>query len=403
MRMEELSDNRYIKGADTVEKYLLDLIRKYFKESDIAQTTSREFIIRKAVTRMKEEFRYENIGVLSITLADNIPRTGPITISAADINAEPIIEFKRSAFNVDFGDKANTACEGNDPRLSDARTPKPHTHSIQEINGLEGQLSTIYGLLTRSDAFKHKHDNIDVLNKLIYTGTARTIDLSFLDTTEPKIDEKIKDIQDKIDSLLNTEIPDRINTVNANLEDIQNSVEEAKSINEAAYQDYLRQAKSYTDSKVPDVLNQVNNYLDGYVTKAQLSSSAAEAISYIGSMLLTGSMLKKTESDYSYSYFEYEAAIPDNIIETISNHGTSLHDSLIDMLIRHTKDDGTYEWNKMPFYYINTSGTIEGMLVSSIDYDTNKIKLIYRAINMGNSTLPDEIKQTRVELKFYAK
>lgn len=34
-----------------------------------------------------------------------------------------------------YGDTANTACEGNDPRLSDARTPTAHTHDVSDVTG----------------------------------------------------------------------------------------------------------------------------------------------------------------------------------------------------------------------------------------------------------------------------
>lgn len=35
---------------------------------------------------------------------------------------------KKTAFNKDFGNQVETVCQGNDSRLSDARTPKSHTH-----------------------------------------------------------------------------------------------------------------------------------------------------------------------------------------------------------------------------------------------------------------------------------
>lgn len=42
---------------------------------------------------------------------------------------EPVIPVKKTAFNKDFGTAADTVCEGNDSRLSDARTPKAHATS----------------------------------------------------------------------------------------------------------------------------------------------------------------------------------------------------------------------------------------------------------------------------------
>lgn len=46
---------------------------------------------------------------------------------------EPKIDPKKTAFNKDFGNSAGTVCEGNDSRLSDARTPL--SHSMSHITG----------------------------------------------------------------------------------------------------------------------------------------------------------------------------------------------------------------------------------------------------------------------------
>lgn len=40
---------------------------------------------------------------------------------------------KNTAFNKNFGSSAGTVCQGNDPRLSDARTPTEHTHTKSQI------------------------------------------------------------------------------------------------------------------------------------------------------------------------------------------------------------------------------------------------------------------------------
>ena len=46
---------------------------------------------------------------------------------------EPVFT-KNSAFNKNFGTAKETVCEGNDSRLTDARTPKAHTHKKSEIS-----------------------------------------------------------------------------------------------------------------------------------------------------------------------------------------------------------------------------------------------------------------------------
>lgn len=58
---------------------------------------------------------------------------------------EPVIN-KNTAFNKDFGNTAGSVCEGNDTRLSDARTPLSHTHSLNDISdliGFTGSLSIV--------------------------------------------------------------------------------------------------------------------------------------------------------------------------------------------------------------------------------------------------------------------
>lgn len=53
------------------------------------------------------------------------------------------VTVDESGINVKYGSAANTACEGNDSRLSDARTPKAHTHSIANVAGLQDELADI--------------------------------------------------------------------------------------------------------------------------------------------------------------------------------------------------------------------------------------------------------------------
>ena len=137
MRMEELANNNFIKGTDSVERYLLDIIKQYFSSNNI-DDDSREYIIKKAVERMKSELNIDNAGVVSVN-----GKTGDVTITLDSLGGEPLISPKLSAFNVNFGTEENTACEGNDPRLSDNRHPLQHIHEISEINGLGGELSSI--------------------------------------------------------------------------------------------------------------------------------------------------------------------------------------------------------------------------------------------------------------------
>ncbi|AHG23789.1 tail protein [Mycobacterium phage EagleEye] len=43
---------------------------------------------------------------------------------------------------VNFGTASGTVCQGNDSRLSDARTPTAHSHSVSEVSGLQSALDS---------------------------------------------------------------------------------------------------------------------------------------------------------------------------------------------------------------------------------------------------------------------
>lgn len=192
MRIEELMNNNYIKNADSVERYLLDIIKQYFESSGI-NLDSREYIIKLAVDKMREEFRIDNAGVISVN-----GKTGNVTITLEELGGEPKIVPKRTAFNVNFGTEKGTACEGNDPRLYDKRQPLEHTHEISEVNGLEGELSKIRNMIADASEQGHGHNNLSVLEKLIYSGTKDVIDLTLLDNAEEMINDKIKETEETI-------------------------------------------------------------------------------------------------------------------------------------------------------------------------------------------------------------
>ena len=251
MRMEELSDSRYIKSTDTVERYLLNLVQEYFKASNVASDTSREYIIKKAVERMKEEITFDSIGVLSITLPDGESRTGAVTITLEDLNGEPLISPKLAAFNVNFGTEAKTACEGNDPRLSDARTPLDHNHEIKDIVGLEGILSTLTGKIERADSFIHEHKNHNVLDMLVYTGNNSSVDLTLLETLEDKVITLVDQIRDEIIQY-KKDIEDKIANINKSLLEIETQVNTVKQYILDTNKEYYELSKKYTDEKIKE-------------------------------------------------------------------------------------------------------------------------------------------------------
>jgi len=63
---------------------------------------------------------------------------------------EPVISTKNTAFNVNFGTTSGTACQGNDSRLSDSRTPTSHTHGNITNAGAIGSTANLAVITTTS-------------------------------------------------------------------------------------------------------------------------------------------------------------------------------------------------------------------------------------------------------------
>jgi hypothetical protein len=129
VNVEKKDRNIYTKELDPIDKYLVNIIKRFFQNDVETINNSAEAIIIEAVTRAKREIRLDgHYGVSSVN-----GKTGAVTLTAADVGAEPMIITKYSAFNKPFGNAADTVCEGNDPRLSDKRDPNPHKHRATDI------------------------------------------------------------------------------------------------------------------------------------------------------------------------------------------------------------------------------------------------------------------------------
>ena len=110
---------------------------------------------------------------------------------------EPAILTKNTAFNKNYGSTSDTVCQGNDSRLSDARTPLAHTHTISNITGLqttlEGKASTTHNhvisdivnlqtvLDSKANVFTGYTGSIGVVIDVDFTGqttTKKTINIT---------------------------------------------------------------------------------------------------------------------------------------------------------------------------------------------------------------------------------
>ena len=392
MKMEELSNNRYIKNTDTVERYLLQLVSDFFKNNSAAHVNSMEFIINKALKRMKEEISFENIGVTSITLPNGQVLTGAITLTLEQLNGEPSIQPKLTAFNVDFGNEANTACEGNDVRLSDKREPLEHEHEISDIIGLEGKLSTILGRIDRVNGLVHVHKNKDILDKLTYSGDKTSIDLTILDTLDESIFNEIEAIKELIKNYKD-EIPSLVNDISNTINDIENEINNANNLILSTSEQYLSEAKQYTDTKFNEIQDNVFDKLDEYITGDMLEYSLKNAISLVGTINIPLNQIININSSVSV---DGKHQIPNTIIEELDKRKQFINDCQIEFFI---KDKSNGISHSLPYVIFNEEkiiGSISGGIISD-----NNIYIKYSKIS--DSTSPIELSNSDIIVKLYSK
>lgn len=398
MRMEELSDSRYIKNTDTVERYLLNLIQEYFKNSNIAPTTSKEYIIKRALERMREEISYDSIGVLSITLPDGEKRTGAITITLEDLNGEPLISPKYSAFNVNFGNEKNTACEGNDSRLSDARKPLAHEHEIKDIIGLEGILSTLTGRIERIGGFAHEHSNKNVLDILVYTGEKVSIDLASIEVLENKIIHLIDAIRNEIIDYKNDFNTQTIE-LNQSIIDAKTEIEEYKIHIRETNQEYYNQSVKYTDTAIANAQKEIDEVLNNLMNVDKLQNLLNIANN---TFTLVDTIEMDLNAIFNFNNNENQNIyidINESILESISQRNQLLNDCQFEFIIKYINAD-TFEniYGSFPYIFFNDN-LIDGSIQASI---ASNNQLLF-SLDSTTFNIPEEIKDARVICNIYSK
>lgn len=171
MMMQEQNNNTFTKERSDVERYLLRIIQRYFDTENNYSKASIESIIVESLTRFKRFCK--NKGKKFLFSFNK--QTGHIVIDIGSFGGEHAFA-KNTAFNTDFGDQIDTICEGDDPRLSDARPTTEHEHECIDITGLDEALKQI-----DIPNYVHNHKNQSLLSILDYTGTALEIDLVVLE------------------------------------------------------------------------------------------------------------------------------------------------------------------------------------------------------------------------------
>ena len=78
---------------------------------------------------------------------------------------------KNTGFNKNFGSTAGTVCQGNDSRLSDARTPTAHAHAITDVGGLEVALNSKQDTITGATSSFTYVKTVDFVGQTVTTGT----------------------------------------------------------------------------------------------------------------------------------------------------------------------------------------------------------------------------------------
>ena len=389
MRMEELSDNRYFKSTDQIERYLLNLVEQYCNSSNISSPSSREYIIKKAVQRMKEEISFDNLGVLSITLPNGEVRTGAINLTIEDLNGEPLISPKLSAFNVSFGNKQNTACEGNDPRLSDARKPLEHQHQISDVIGLEGQLSTLEGLMNRANQFEHEHDNKNVLDMLIYTGSNNVIDLTLLDTLKDKIQTLVNEIRQEIVDH-KQEIDIKITEVNTKITEVKQQIDDLKQFIIDKNEEYYKKSTDYTDAKVIEAESALDTKINNLATKKMLDGIldvANRVYTFVGQSVYSVQSIITNNTQ----------VITQDVLDEINARGTTLDKCVFEISLKYSTPEGKTFMYTLP-YLVFKDNTICGMIQAEL---LNNGTILFH-IDVNTDNLLDNIRYGDIIVNVYS-
>ena len=93
----------------------------------------------------------------------------------AGLNSKEPVFSKNTGFNKNFGSTTGTVCEGNDSRLSDARTPVTHNHAISNVINLQAELDT------KADAFTGYTGTLTVIKTINFgaqTTTTATLNIT---------------------------------------------------------------------------------------------------------------------------------------------------------------------------------------------------------------------------------
>ena len=377
--MEELKDGSMIKSTDAVEAYLLNLVQSYFESNKITTPSSREYIINKAVERMKEELNLDATGVVSVN-----GKTGVIDITLEELGGEPKIEHKMNAFNVHFGSKQGTACEGNDPRLSDKRIPLPHKHDISDIKGLDGLVSSISNKIDRNNSMIHSHPYLDVLSKIIYTGTKDSIDLADIEKLESFVNETLeKTRKEYLDN--NTEIDNKISSIETKMSEVTEDIPSIENMIEEKKQSALSEAKQYVNEQTDAIVAKINEAKTLFATSEEIQEYMEKTKN--NSCFVYSGEINVFSLDFIDGYAEFE--FPEELFVTLSTNGILLYLCQVEVILSCTLN-GKQTKIALPYF------TEDGMLTVCFDFIEGK--LIFATTF---DSIPDNINNGIITYRIY--
>lgn len=366
MALEQHEDNRFTKERDDVEKYLLRIIQRYFDIQNVYTQESIEAIIIESLTRYKQSIFHEKGGfIFSLN-----QKTGHIILTINDLGGEEAFE-KQSAFNKDFGNKADTICEGNDLRLEDEREPLQHEHEIADVKVLAERLKKII-----PSNKMHIHKNKNILDMITYTGTKTEIDLIILDYLEENLKKYYDNLlyyQREEKAITNKAIEDLSSYITI----IEQDLDYAKSLIENAVT-WLEDAYKYTDNQANLLKDKFTRLLLKYMTKDDVQS-IKEYFSKIYYLISDG------EITIPDGQFQFTSVIDDTIIEASSEDGDSLKD-IYDNGLRLGIDDWAWDDVNKSFVYQQNVQSTYPMFIS-----LNKFSKYTHRVTLSSTDSDDDL------------
>ena len=284
MALKEHENNIITKeDNDPITLYLKNIIQRYFQiENEISQE-SKEAIIIQAYTRLKEILNaYSNKYIICVN-----ERSGNIDLFIRDFGGEEAFD-KNTAFNKDFCDVTTESATlwnddvedyfnygeeqedhlvaGDDDRLSDARIPLAHIHTIDEVKGLRERLEE-YNLI--NGGF-HLHTNQNVLNMLIYTGSRVSIDLILIEDLVARVEKSVERFKET-DEYFTSLAQRYINQLQDIFTPIYNKLQYIDENIDLWISDFVRDANTYTDIKNFSFKQYIHTLLKNYLSNEEFN------------------------------------------------------------------------------------------------------------------------------------